>query len=92
MLGFIFGLIGGFVTPSLDGALARPVAKAMSGFIEVEEGEIRLLGFLLVMLIVGILCAIFNTGSVPGVLVGAALGYFLLRISFAIKALIDNKG
>ena len=92
MLGFLFGLIGGFVTPSLDGALGRPVAKALSGFIEVEEAEIRLLSFLLVMLIVGVLCAIFNTGSVLGVLVGAVIGYFLLRISGAIKAMIDNRG
>lgn len=64
------------MTPMLEGPLARPVARALSENMELSEGELRALSFMIAMILVGLLCAILNTGSPLGLAVGGTLGYF----------------
>lgn len=92
MLGFVFALVAGFVAPSLDAAASRPLARALGSLVRVEESEVRALSVLIALLGAGALCAIFNTGSVLGVIVGATLGYFLLRLTSAARDAIENRG
>ena len=76
MLGFIIAVIAGFLTPHLEAPVGKPVAKAIEGFVELEAGETRLFSFIVAMLIAGVLCALFDTGSPLGVMLGGAIGYF----------------
>lgn len=91
MFGFLIALVAGFLTPHAEAPLARPVAEALRDVIKLEDGEIRLLGFMIVMLITGLLCALFDTGSPLGVMLGGTLGYFGLRLSAYAKAAVEGK-
>ncbi len=91
MFGFIVAVIAGFLTPYAETPLARPVAKAMGSQIALEPGEITLLSFILVMLLAGIASELLNSGSSFWVILGGALGYFLLRIVAMIKGAIDGR-
>ena len=90
MLGFIFAVIAGALTPHAIGPLARPVAKAIADQIEVEENELPLLSFALLMVLAGIACAIFDTGSPAGLAVGGLVGYFATRLVALVKRLLDG--
>ena len=93
MLGFIIAVAGGALTPMIETPLARPAARALSNVIEVEDTELRLLAFMLAMLIVAILCAVFNTGSTLGLVVGGMLGYFGGRLArWAQRAIEEKRG
>ena len=85
MLGFVIALAAGFVTPILEESLARPVAKALSPYIAVQQSEMRLLAFMIAMLIAVLIAGVFNTGSPLGLLVGGILGYFGQRIVAAVQ-------
>lgn len=91
MFGFFIALAAGFLTPHAEAPLARPVADALRHVIKLEEGETRLFSFIIVMLIAGLLCALFDTGSPLGVMLGGALGYFGLRLSAYAKSVLDGK-
>ena len=91
MFGFIIALAAGFVTPTLEESLARPVAKALAPRIPVQPNEMRLLAFMIAMLIAVLIAGIFSTGSPLGLLVGGILGYFGQRIIAAIQGTGGSK-
>lgn len=91
MLGFIIAVVAGFLTPHLEAPVARPVADAIRGSVELEAGETRLFSFIIAMLIAGVLCALLNTGSPLGVILGGAIGYFGLRLTASAKSAIDKR-
>ncbi|KPP87165.1 MAG: hypothetical protein HLUCCA08_04370 [Rhodobacteraceae bacterium HLUCCA08] len=91
MVAFLLALVAGFVTPALDGAISRPLARSLSRVIAIEDRELRLVSFLIALLAVGLFCAIFDTGSVLGVASGMILGYFALRLSTALRAALDRR-
>ena len=90
-MGFIIAVIAGFVTPYVETPLARPLAKAMSDFITIDESEMKALSFMIAMLIAGLLCALFNTGSAFGLVLGGTLGYFALQLTEAAKKALDSR-
>ncbi len=91
MLGFIVAIAGGFFTPQAEPILAKPVADMAGKYITLEAGELRLLAFILVMLVVGIVSALLASGSTFWVILGGTLGYFGKRIVAAAKAAIPEK-
>lgn len=91
MWGFILAVIGGLLVPQAEEPLARPIAKAISPAVRVEPSEIRLLAFIIVMLIVGIVATLFESGSAFWVMAGGAVGLFGQRIYTFVKAQFDNR-
>ncbi|QQA44397.1 hypothetical protein [Pelagovum pacificum] len=91
MLGFLVALLGGFIATNMEETLARPVARALAPRIVVEPGEMKLLAFMLTMLIVAILLAIFDWDSPVGFMLGGTLGWFANRIVAAVRAGIDSR-
>lgn len=91
MLGFIIAIIAGFFTPQAEPVLAKPVAGALGKFIKIEDSEMRLLSFMLVMILTGIAAVLLGSGSTFWVILGGALGYFGKRIVEAAKAAIPQK-
>lgn len=92
MWGFILAVIGGLLVPQAEEPLARPLARAVAPALKVEPGEMRLFAFVIVMLIVGILSALLDSGSAFWVILGGALGLFGARLYTFVKAQIDNRG
>lgn len=91
MLGFLIAIVAGFLVPKADDSLSRPFAEAVRNVVKVEEREIRLTSFIIVMLLASVLCALLDTGSAMGVLLGGALGYFGPRLSAAAGSAFDAK-
>lgn len=92
MFGFIIAFVAGFLTPHIEAPLARPLARALAPHIPFEEGETRLLAFILALVGAGVLCALFDTGSPLGVAIAAALGHFALRLLAAAQAALEKRG
>lgn len=93
MFGFLIAVAAGALTPMIEGPVARPAARAMSASIELGDGEIRALAFMIAMIGAGILCAVFSSGSALGLAVGGTLGYFGLRIVQVLQRVIaGSKG
>lgn len=91
MFGFLIAVVAGAVTPMIEGPLARPVAKAMGNVVELEDGEMRALAFMIAMIIAGILCAVFSSGSALGLAVGGTVGYFGMRILRWMQRIMENR-
>lgn len=92
MLGFLIALGAGFLTPMIEGPVARPLARAMGQTIEVSDAELRALSFMVAMIVAGLLCAVFSTGSPLGLAVGGALGYFGVRLVRWLERIIKGTG
>lgn len=91
MFGFLIAVAAGFLTPHIETPLARPVAKTLSRYIPLEAEETRLLAFMIALFGAAVIAGILDTGSTTGIVVGAILGYFLLRISAVVRAAIDGR-
>lgn len=91
MLGFIFALVAGFVTPMAEDPVGRPLAKMLADTLGVEDSDLRVLTFMAMMLIAGILSAVFATGSALGLAAGGALGYFGMRILRWLQRIIEGR-
>ncbi|MBM1219356.1 hypothetical protein JQU17_04040 [Ponticoccus sp. SC2-23] len=91
MFGFVIALVAGFLAPHAEAPLARPLAETLRGAIKLEDGEMKLFSFMVVMVIAGALCAMFDAGSPLGVILGGVIGYFGLRLSAFAKSRIDGK-
>ena len=91
MLGFLAAVIAGFVTPTLQDTLAKPVAQALAPRITLEPGELRLLAFMIAMLIAGIVANLLHSGSTFWVILGGVLGYFAPRLVAAAKDGMDQR-
>ncbi len=86
MIGFIIAIIAGYCTPMIEASAARPVADAIGKWVKIEENEMRLLGFMLAMVLAGVLGALFESGNTFWLILGGTLGYFGTRIVAAGKA------
>jgi hypothetical protein len=91
MLGFVLAVVAGWLTPAAEGAVARPLARALGPRIVVEEREMRAFAFVVVMLAAGLLAEIFDSGSAFWVILGGAVGFFGTRIVEVVRAVIAGK-
>lgn len=91
MLGFLLAIAAGFLTPYLEGPLARPLAKAVSGFVPVGPEELRLLSFMIAMIGAGVAANLLNSGATFWVILGGVIGYFLTRIVDGLKTALDQR-
>ena len=67
------------------------MAQAMSQNIELGDGEVRALFFMVAIIAAGLICTILSTGSALGLAVGATLGYFGMRILRWLQRIIEGK-
>jgi len=91
MFGIVTAFVAGFLAPSVEESLARPVAKALAPRIVVAPEEIRLLGFMLMLLLAALIAAVFDSGSALGISLAAVLGYFAPRIAAAVRTALDGR-
>ncbi len=91
MLGFLIAVAAGYLTPHLEGPVARPIAKMLSEHIKLEPEETRLIAFMVALLAAVIIGALLSTGSTFGIIIGAILGYFGQRIFDVLKKTIDGR-
>jgi len=91
MLGFIVAVVAGWLTPMIEGPLARPLARALGPRILVEAGEMRALAFMIAMLAAGVIAELLDSGSAFWVILGGAIGFFGTRIVAALRAVIEGK-
>jgi type IV secretory pathway TrbD component len=91
MLGFVVAVVAGFLTPAAEETLARPVERALREHILLDQGERRLLAFVLVMLLAGVAANLLNSGSPFWVILGGALGYFGTRLVAAARRVLDAR-
>lgn len=90
MLGFLIAIAAGAVTPMLEGPVARPIARMMGNNVEVADGELRALSFMVALIAAGVLCAIFSTGTPLSLAVGGTLGAFGMRLIGWFRRAIDS--
>ncbi|MEM8538832.1 MAG: hypothetical protein AAGF56_13345, partial [Pseudomonadota bacterium] len=76
MLGFLIAVAAGFITPQIETPVAGPIVKALEGSMTIAPEEKRLIAFMAVLIGAAVVCALLNTGSVFGIIIGAILGYF----------------
>ncbi len=91
MFGFLIAVVAGAVTPMIEAPVARPVAKVLTQKMDFADGELRLLAFMIAMMVAGLLCAIFSSGSALGLAVGGTLGYFGLRLVRIVQKVIEGR-
>jgi hypothetical protein len=91
MLGFLVAAVLGFLTPQIEGPVAGPIVRALSGYFTIEPNEARLIAFMVVLLVAAICAVLLASGTTFGVILGAILGYFGTRIVAVIKKLIDGR-
>lgn len=91
MLGFIISLGAGFAAPYLHESMARPIARAMRPLVEVEEDEIGVLSYMIMVLLAGLAAALLHSGTPFWIALGCALGYFGSRLVAGLKAALDSR-
>lgn len=91
MLGFLVAIAAGFLTPYLDSAVSRPLARAVSGVMAIAPEETRLVSFMVAMLGAGVLANLLHSGSTFWVILGGVIGYFLTRLVEAAKLAMDQR-
>lgn len=81
MLGFILALGAGFLTPHVQDPLARPVAKAIKGLVDIPDNELSALSFILTMTVAGFVTWLIGTDTSPfWFMAGGALGFVVVRL------------
>jgi hypothetical protein len=65
----------------IEGPVARPVARAVADNVELADGELRALAFMIAMIGAGLLSALFSTRSALGLAVGARWGISACALS-----------
>jgi len=90
MLGLIIAIAAGAASPKIEDLAARPLAKILSPHIEVSDGEIPVLAFMIGMLVAAVLSSIVGNGSAISVLFGGTLGYFGLRLFLLGKRVVQS--
>ena len=91
MFGFILAVVAGWLTPVAEWPVARPLAKAMRPHVVVEESEMRVLAFIIMMLVAGLLAEIFDSGSAFWVIVGGTLGFYGTRIVTRLRGVLGGR-
>ena len=80
MFGFLIAIAAGAVTPMAEGPIGRPLAQMLGENIPIEDGELRLLTFMVLLVAAALLSVLLGTGTAPGLAIGAVLGYFGMRL------------
>jgi hypothetical protein len=91
MFGFFIALIAGFLTRHAEDPLTRPLLRRLGTRVVIEPGEVRLVSFVIVMLLAGLLAALLHSGSPFWVILGGAVGYFATRLLAAAQAVLDGR-
>lgn len=91
MLGFLIAAAAGFVTPQLDGPVAKPIAAMLEGSFKIEPQELRLISFMVAMIAAAVLANIFDSGSTFGIIAGGIIGYFGMRIYTLLRRIIEAR-
>lgn len=91
MLGFIAALIAGFVTPHIEVPLVRPLVRKIAPHMRIEEAEVRMVSFAVMMLIAGLIAALLHSASAFWVILGGVLGYFALRLVEAARQTLEQR-
>ena len=91
MLGFLIAVAAGFATPYMEGPVGGPIVKALEGQIAVAHGEQRLITFMVALVIAAVCAALFASGTVFSIIIGAILGYFGTRIFTALRKVIEAR-
>lgn len=91
MLGFTIAVAAGYLTPYADGPLSIPIIARAAPLVKIAPGETRLVSFMILMLIVGVLAAILQSGSAFWLLLGGIIGYFAVRFFDSGKRAVDRR-
>ena len=91
MLGFLFAVAAGFVTPHLDEPVSAKIAGALKDTINIEPSEYRVVSFMVAMLAAAILAALVDNDSPLAIIVGGVIGYFLMPLVEILKKTIEGK-
>lgn len=91
MLGFIVAAIAGLLVPQIEDPVTTPVVKFLQGYITIEAGEKRAISFMIALLAAAILAALLDSGTTFGVILGAVLGYFGVRLYALLKRIIEAR-
>lgn len=91
MLGFLVAALAGFFTPQLEGPVAGPIVKFLETYFPVEPTEKRLIAFMVALIGAAICAVLLDSGTVFGVIAGAILGYFGLRLFNLLKRIIEAR-
>ena len=77
--------------PMLEAPVARPIARMMGNNVELADGELRALAFMVAMIGAGVLCAVFSTGTPLSLAIGGTLGYFGMRLLRWAQRVIEDR-
>jgi hypothetical protein len=91
MWGFIIAVIAGFATPYVETPLAVPLARLTEKFVRVDQAELRMVAFAIVMLIAGVAAELLHSGSAFWVILGGVIGVFAARIVASLKEIVENR-
>ncbi|MCC7321142.1 MAG: hypothetical protein IT542_09220 [Rubellimicrobium sp.] len=91
MWGFIVAIIGGLVVDRAEEPLARPLARLIAPVVRIEQAEMRTLAFAVVMLIVGVIADLIDSGSPFWVILGGVLGLFGVRLFAFARDRLDQR-
>lgn len=91
MLGFIVAVIAGLLVPQIEGPVTAPVVKFLQQYFTVEDGEKRAVSFMIALLAAAVLAALLDSGTTFGVILGAVLGYFGVRLYTLLKRIIEAR-
>lgn len=91
MLGFLIALAAGAATPMAETPVGRPVARVLGDNMAIEDGELRLVTFMVMLVAAGLLCGLLGTGTPAGLAIGGALGYFGGRILRLLQRVIEAR-
>ncbi len=91
MLGFLIAALAGFLTPQIEAPVAGPIVKTLERYITLDPNEKRLIAFMVALLAAAVCAALLESGTTFGVILGAILGYFGMRIFAVLKKIIDGR-
>jgi hypothetical protein len=91
MFGFIIAVVAGFLTPTLEAPVARPIARMLEKHITLEASETRVIAFMVAVLGAAIVAALLDSGSTFTVILGTIIGYFLTRLVAAGRSAADAR-
>ena len=91
MLGFLVAVAAGLLVPQIEGPVTTPVMKFLGTYFKVDPSEKRAVSFMIALLAAAILAALLDSGTTFGVILGAVLGYFGIRLYELLKRIIEAR-
>ena len=91
MLGFLVAAVAGFFTPQIEGPVAGPIVKFLERYFTIDPHEKRLIAFMAALTAAAVAASLLDSGTTFGVIAGAILGYFGLRIYTLLRRIIDAR-